>query len=281
MLFRSFYMIEIERKGSAFSIDFDHIKVIGSDAGPKGPTGQPRSLETAHIQGEELARSGKGLFEPDASSSSHLLSYTTLKTEAPYNHEKVYNEANDKAVEEAFAVHPEAKAVNDLPAEVQEAIGAIAQNATLNAAFEARGKQADDFRLEVAGSFSMLIKQLIEKMKDMKNNTTAIIPAGTHGGTMENLLKQVMVWEDDKGETHRGFEHIEEIGGAFMASEGYNVEIDTNDKGTLHEINVTFHDRNRRKGIYNARLDMDKVEEAAAFYMQLHPEIPASGLEKH
>lgn len=255
---------EAVRPGSILSINADLVRVIGSDAGPKGSTGQQRSLETAHILGETLSQEGRGDFDQQ-SAPSKLLSYATLKYEAPYDHEGIYNKVYDEEIAKGSDVHTATER---------------AQDATIDASFAAQGEAADKFRLEVAGSFSVLVEEFIEKLKNAKSGTTVLMPAGTHGGTMEYLLQQALIWEDENGVHGPGFLKIGDIGGAFQASEGYNVEIDTDRFGKLSEVNITFQDKERRKGIYNARLDMEKVKIAADFYRKEHPELPESGLNK-
>src|ERR1700722_2766923 len=60
--------------------DFDAVKAIGSTAGPKGPTGMPRALETADIYAHEIA--GDEAFQTRA---RRILSYEDLKNGIPFD----------------------------------------------------------------------------------------------------------------------------------------------------------------------------------------------------
>lgn len=60
---------------------------MGSDAGSPGPTGMPRSLETADIYVSEMD-SDKRL----QTRGSPILNPQILVTPIPYDHNKIYNE---------------------------------------------------------------------------------------------------------------------------------------------------------------------------------------------
>ncbi len=66
--------------------DFDAVKAIGSPAGPVGPNGMQRSLETADIYAAEIA--GDDAFSTRV---NNLLSYETLIQPPPYNHTEIYD----------------------------------------------------------------------------------------------------------------------------------------------------------------------------------------------
>ena len=257
------------RPGSALSIFVDKIRVVGSPAGPVDETGEQRSLRTARIVAEELAKMRKGGYDGVAAPSP-ILSYGTMtyfeSDKVPYDHEGVYDAAEKTARAEGKDV---------------EVAASIAQDAALNAAFSSTHPNAESMKKEAAGAFAVFIEQMIDRMKNMQNNETAIVPAGTHGGVMEYLLQQAMIWTDEEGKQHGpGFMRIEEIKGAFMASEGYNLEIENGRDGKLSEIRVTFQDKARRSGIYNAQIDISLMHSLADYYRGLHKEIPMSGIEK-
>lgn len=268
---------QVLRPGSAYAIDFDHIYVTGSTAGPVGqdmsgiPNDMQRAYETAHIHGQTMRQLGKGRII--GRGASDALSYATLKTDAPYDHEAVYSAALKQAEEDG-------KSPTD--AEVFAQTEAIkAEFAPLSSPDAAVRENALVFFKEVAGSFAVGILELEKKMKEMRSGETLFLPAGTHGGTMECLLAMALEWDDEKGVHHGpGLSDITEIGGAFMTSEGYNIEMETDYDGQLSEVRVNFHAREKRKGIYNATLNVDTLREMAEFYRSIHSEMPKVGLEE-
>jgi hypothetical protein len=312
----------VARKGSAYAIKPDEIHVIGSNAGPKNRwkgrmEGKSRSHETPEQFAIRLARHHNINDRKIVSLESPILSYNSLdyyhqkygerlKRDDPYGHIENYDRAFCRAVENAILkkfdrverIDPLnaaqiAYALKNFSTEEQQHFGDIAQDAALNAAFSLHSDEMEDYATEVAGAFCIAILQFIDALKKRKQNTVLTVPAGTHGGTMEFLLQKALVWEtkkevveyEDKPWTtveHRGFKNITEIGGAFHTSEGYNLEVELDGQGHP-TIGVTFFNKQRRKGIFNARLDLDVIRAIADRYSGMRKEIgkpiPASGLE--
>lgn len=254
------------RPGSVLSIAVDKIHVVGSNAGPKGPTGQERSLETAHIVGEELSKAARGEYDQNARVAPRL-SYETVSIdiEKVYAHTKIYDDTYDAALARGL----------DVPVAAQ-----AAQDAALDAAFSVQSMEADAMRKEMAGAFAAFLEEFKTKLKAAKNGSTITVPAGTHGGVMEYLLQQAVEWDDASGKHFGpGFTSIKEIGGAFAASESYAVWTDTDKFGNFSEMIIEFQDKDRRKGMYNLRLNSQKVSELAEYYKGVHSKVPQSGLE--
>jgi len=124
--------------------------------------------------------------------------------------------------------------------------------------------EADAFRREGAGSFAAVILHYCDMAKRLYSGSKILIPAGVHGGTMEMLLYETLVWKNENGqEVSPGFV------GAFNPSEAYNVDIQTDENGELKKLYVTF-DAAERKLPGDAYLDLEKVKLLAGYYDELH-----------
>ncbi|MBI5139957.1 MAG: hypothetical protein HZA94_00705 [Candidatus Vogelbacteria bacterium] len=232
--------------------DFDAVKAIGSTAGPKGPGGLQRSLESADIYAHEIA--GDGALE---TRGSDVLDYENLKSPAHFDHTTVYN---------SF-LPPDFEKLSD---EEKAKAAKYAQRQMLERYFSDKTPEGEAATNEVAGSFAYIIDWYIKMTKRLESGSEVLMPAGTHGGTMEFLLQKALVYKDRDGVEHTGFELLDAINGEFDPSEAFNVTIETDDKGGLKEIKVTFDNAARPQG--DMHLDLSKLDEARKYYLELHPE---------
>lgn len=82
------------------------------------------------------------------------------------------------------------------------------------------------------------------------------------------LLKYALVQTDKQGQKKVGFSNIDDIGGEFSPSEGYDININTDENGKTQKLLVEFgEDRPVSKDAY---LDSDIVNELAEYYESLH-----------
>ena len=86
---------------------------------------------------------------------------------------------------------------------------------------------------------------------------------------IEPSLGEVVLWADDNGEERQGAT-LEEIGGNFNPSEGFDIVLKTDGEGELEDVVLRFDNSSRMKG--SVRLNLDKVRECADFYKALHQE---------
>lgn len=236
--------------------DFDAVKAIGSDAmGVDQNTlgsaqGKPRSLETADIYAAQVA--GEELMN---TRKSRTLNYETLETPAHYDHVGTYN----SYLPENF---------DSLEGEEKIRASKHAQTMTVNHAFSIHTPEAEKFKRETAGSFASIVLHYADVAKRLKSGSDVLIPAGTHGGTMEYLLQQALVTTDAEGKEKVGFDTLDTIGGEIDPSDSYNVCVRTDEKGGLLPLRVTFDNKSRPQG--ELYLDANKVKELALFYEELH-----------
>jgi hypothetical protein len=230
--------------------DFDAIKPIGSNAGPKSDLRMGRALETVHIYSNELA--GDEAFR---TKSQKELNYETFINPVPYNQNEIYKQ--------------------NLPADFEElddpntVIAAkAAQNAVLNYVINLDTPEAIAYKKEVAGAHATVIEHYKALANRLNPDSKVLIPAGTHGGLMELLLQQALVRTSDTGEKVLGFENANDIGGQFNPSESFNVDIKTNDQGEYEPLKVTFNNPSRPQG--EMYLDDGIIKELAEYYKQLH-----------
>ena len=232
--------------------DFDAVKAIGSDAmgvdqknlGSAG--GMPRSLETADIYATEVA--GEELMNTRI---SRALNYETLRTPAHYDHASTYN----SYLPEDF---------DRLEGDDKVKASKRAQTMTVNHAFSIHTPEAEKFKRETAGSFASVVLHYADMAKRLKSGSDVLIPAGTHGGTMEYLLQQALITKDAEGKERVGFDTLDTIGGEMDPSDSYNVCVRTDEKGNLLPLRVTFDNKNRpQTELY---LDAPTVKELADFY---------------
>lgn len=237
--------------------DFDAVKAFGSTAKEELSTAQPRSLETADIYATEITKiaSGKKL----KTRGRDVLNYQTLVSPIPYDHDEIYNRIYKENLPNPDNSTDEDKAK----------ASKAAQAAVLNHSMALQTPEAINYRKEIAGAFSYFIDTYIKMSQRLKSGSKVLIPAGTHGGSMEPFLQQILVRRFSDGTEIHGFEKVEEIGGEFDSSEAFNVEVATDDKGSLQKIKVIFDNKDRpRDEMY---LDIEKIQELKDFYISLHP----------
>jgi hypothetical protein len=228
--------------------DFDAVKAIGSDAGPLGPGGMQRSLETVDIYAHEIA--GEEAFNTRVEKA---LSYESLISPLPHDYNKTYK-AN---IPSNF---------DDLTDEEKKEISKKAQEAVMNELIQLDTPEAIQYKKEAAGALASVVVHYIEVAHRLKSGSRVLLPAGTHGGVMEFLLEQALIRKDDEGNEILGFKNIEDIGGAFSPSESYDVDVQTDENGKLKPITVNLG--NRREGEFSLKESI--VRELAEFYDDLH-----------
>ena len=209
-----------------------------------------RALETADIYAHEIV--GDEAFN---TRTNDILNYKTLITKPPYDHIGIYN----SNLPENFS---------ELPDEEKAVAAKKAQTATVNHLLSLTGPEADAYKKEVAGSFAYVVDHYMKMAKRLNEGSQVLIPAGTHGGTMELLLQQAMVHGDKDGNKKVGFTDISEIGGEMNPSDSYNVDIATDERGEYKTLKVLFDSPGRpQEEMY---LDVDRVKELAGYYQELH-----------
>lgn len=250
-------------------VGFNAVKAIGSNADAKlegsvsytkltgsevidEPKQVGRALETAHIYAHEIA--GDEQFNTRV---NDILNYETLLNPRPYNHLDIYN-ANLPANFE------------ELKGEERIEAAGKAQTAVVNYLVDLNTPEAIEYKKEIAGSFAHVVEHYEEMAPRLNNDSKVLIVAGTHGGLMEFLLQQAIVMEKD-GKKTVGFSSLDEIGGEFSPSEGYDVIIETDDQKNIKDLIIRFDNPNRPQG--NMSLDKDKLKELAAYYENLHHEL--------
>jgi hypothetical protein len=231
--------------------DFDAVKAIGSNAGSKNEKGMARSLESADIYAHEIAGD-----EQFVTRSQKILNYENFVSKEPFDWAEVYN-SNLPADFETLSDDEKAAA------------GKKAQTATVNHLITLDTPEAQAMRQEAAGSFAFLIDHYMKMAKKLKSESKVLIPAGTHGGVMEFVLQQALVRKDEDGKEVVGFKDIADIGGEFSPSEGYNVDIATDEEGKPTDLKVSFDNENR-PALRDAHLDVAKLEELKDLYAKLH-----------
>lgn len=229
---------------------FDVVGAMGSDSGPVGPSGMQRSLETADIFASEI-----DVDRLLTTRGTPILGYDMQVNPIPFDWDKFYN----GNLPDNFAT---------LSDEEKNKASKAAQAGTLNHFMSLQTPEAVNCRKEIAGSFAQVINHYMRAIKGIKSGTKALLPQGTHGGRMEPFLKEVLVRRMPNGKEIHGFEKIEDIGGEFDSSEAFNVEVATDDNGSLQKLKVTFDNKDRPKD--EMYLDTGKLQDLKEFYINLH-----------
>jgi hypothetical protein len=241
-----------ERAGESelSSDDFNAVKALGSNMDPNPETGMGRSLETADIYAQEIA--GEEAFQ---TRPRVLVNTDKLISPAPFDWNVFYK----SQLPENF---------NKLSNEEKAKASRAAQGKTFNHLLSMNTPEAEKYKKEMAGSFAKFIDKYIRMPEKLKSGSRVLIPAGTHGGMMEHLLYQALVMKDTEGKETTGLESIDDIGGGFDPSEAYNVFVETDEKGNLKALKVTFDNLNRSQG--EMHLNLGKIQELKKFYEELH-----------
>lgn len=239
-----------QESGIAYE-DFDAVKAEGSPAGPSSDSGMARSVETAHIYGHEIA--GRDAYNTRV---NEALSYESLANKAPYDHTEIYK-ANLPANYEDLSDSDKATAAK------KAHVAAIKYLTDLNT------PEANAYIQECAGALAYVVENYEKMARRLKPESRVLVPAGTHGGVMEFLLKEALVRKDEGGNEVVGFQDLKEIGGPFMPSETFNVNISTDESGVEKQLAVSF-DSSERPSDPDMYLDANRVHELSAYYKELH-----------
>lgn len=252
-------------------------------------------------------REPTGIVSAGAPDSSEELNYQKLRTKAPYDHTAIYNEALVHAYAEAgYLKKKELDAARKLLADAKNIQNeterrkeygmlsnilektAISNDESLKMAeraqvavldhlasldtpggVDAKG-EGEKYRNEAAGATAHLILHYADIAQKTEPGAKIGLVAGAHGGTTsEWMLRDALVWMNPKtNSAQRGFDSFEEIGGPIRPAESYRIRIQTDDKGDLKGVFIKFTRPDRPQG--ECPLDMDKLQELAAFYEDLH-----------
>lgn len=229
---------------------FNVVGAMGSDSGPTGATGMQRSLETAHIYAEEI-ESDKKL----QTRGAPILGYDTRVIPIPFDWDEVYNRNLPKNFD-------------TLSGEEKDRASKAAQATVINHFMSLQTPEAINCRKEIAGSFARVIDHYMRAIKGVKSGTKALLLQGTHGGSMEPFLQELLIRRTPDGKEIHGFEKIEEIGGEFDSSEAFNVEVVTDNNGDLQKLRLSFDNKDRPKD--DMYLDTENLQELKDFYIGLH-----------
>ncbi|MFA7209591.1 MAG: hypothetical protein WC120_04885 [Parcubacteria group bacterium] len=239
--------------------EFDAVKSMGSPAGPKSTVEgseietMSRATETAHIFGSKIAElTGSEEFE---TRNRPALSFETVKNKMPYNHTAIYNSLLPENFE---TLSDEEKAV----------AAAKAQASTVNHLMNLDTPEAIAYKQEVAGAYSYTISHYAEMAERLKAGSKVLMPTGVHSPMMEVFLQKALVRKDAEGNAITGFTDVAEIGGEFGPSEGYSVNIETDENGQLKPLGISFSNEARPKG--EMYLDPEAIKELADAYKELH-----------
>ncbi len=250
------------------------VKAYGSPAGPKSEeTGMQRSLETAHIYGQEMVEPNE---TPYKSRPKSLLNYEdrdVLLIDPEYDYDKVY----DDALNEYLKKNNLDESYDNLSEEEQKKASFYASNEATRYYLELDTEKAEQSRKEVAGTFAVLIEHYIKMMDKLNSDQKFLFPLGSHTGMIEPFLAEVVIWKDANGKERRGAT-LDEMGGIFKPSEGFDIILKTDQNGELQEVKMLFDDKKRFGG--EAVLDMQKVKELAEFYRELHKKEADENSEK-
>lgn len=255
-----------QAKKSRFSKEeFDAVKAFGSTAGPKANVEEKgvemqRSLETAHIFGNEIA--GDSMYETRPRDG---LSYETLILEMPFDYLKFHEDAARTYIRDVLKSD---KCFNDLSDAEKKEVSEYADTQSVRYLMNLESKDAINVRRETAGSFAVLIQRYVRMVQDKLNsNQKLLFLLGSHTAMIEPFLAEVVVWKDRDGNEKRGAT-FDEMGGNFKPSEGFDIVLKTDKNSKLEEVKIRFDDQSRLGG--EVSMDMQKIDELASFYKQLH-----------
>lgn len=226
---------------------FNAVKAVGSNAGPKGPNGMGRALETADIYAKSITEEA-----PFNTRKNIYLSYESLKSVEPFDWKKIYEDN----IPNNF---------DTLSDEEKSAVSKKAQSAVINHLFGLKTEAAKSWIKEIAGALSAFVVHYSQMTKHLKSNSKVLLPSGTHGGMIEPFLREVLIRRTEDNKEIRGFQSIEEAGGAFDPSESFDIKIETDEQGKLKSMDVSFENPVRFVG-ENLFLDGKKIVELAEHY---------------
>lgn len=234
--------------------ELSRAKAVGSPFKPKESKAPPRSLETADIYAEQLLQSGK-VEKKYATRARALLSPEGMKTPEPFDWTAVYNSQLPPNFEE-------------LPDEEKAEAAHQAQTVAVEKMLIT--ENAAEYRREIARNHAVFVDRYIKMVQRLKEGEKILYVTGSHGGIMEPFLQECLIRKDKNGQEKRGFQHLEEIGGAIRPSEAFNIIIKTDERGEKN-VAVSFDDPNRLPG-EELTLDLAKLEELKNEYLEKHRE---------
>jgi hypothetical protein len=243
----------------------DIVKAIGSPSGPineeSGVT-KPRALETADIYVHEFAdATGAEQYKTRPKSE---LGFDTLQTTEPFSWNAYYKEIAEKTAQEKYSRH-----FAELSDEQKADAANVAQNASVKRLLE--DENGHEHVHEIACRIAYAVDKYARMSDRLDPDTNVLYVGGTHGGMIEPFLKEALARTDAEGGCIRGFDDLDEIGGAFRPSEAFTMNIETESNGEK-KIAVTFDNAERQK-IFNEQnlsLDIGKVRELAEEYIAQH-----------
>ncbi|MCD6149477.1 hypothetical protein J7J13_01680 [bacterium] len=256
---------EIAKTSHLVNEEFNAVKAFGSTAGPKTKVEgeeleMQRSLETAHIFGKEIA--GDELYR---TRPRDVLNYETMVLEMPFDYLKIHENFANEYIRDVLK---SGKSFDDLSDNEKKKVSEYADAKSVEHLMSLQTKAAVDTRKEIAGSLAVLVKHYIKMMQEkLKSNQRLLFPLGSHTGMIEPFLAETVIWKDkDSNEVHGAT--LEEIGGNFKPSEGFDIVLKTDRNGKLGQVRMRFDNQKRLGG--DAYLDMQKIDELAKFYNELH-----------
>lgn len=245
--------------------DFDAVKAFGSTAGPKTKVEgedleMQRSLETAHIFGKEIA--GDELYK---TRPRDVLNYETMVLEMPFDYLEIHENFANEYIRDVLKSD---KSFDNLSDDEKKEVSEYADAKSVEHLMSLQTKDAIDTRKEIAGSFAVLIQRYARMAQEkLKSNQKLLFPLGSHTGMIEPFLSESVIRKDKDGNEKHGAT-LEEIGGNFKPSEGFDIVLKTDQNGKLEQVQMRFDDQTRLGG--EVYLDMQKIDEFAEFYRELH-----------
>lgn len=227
--------------------EFDIIKAVGSDSGEKGPKGIGRALETADIYTEE------SIFNDDRkkykSRPRRLLSLDGLKTSAPFDWTAYYK----SQLPDSF---------NQLGEEDKSKASHRAHEACVNRILTM--SEGEEYCRDIASRHAFFINRYLKMIEGLNNDTKVFYPAGAHGGCMEVFLQRCLKIKKKDEPEKIGFNDVSEIGGSFRPSEGFFVDITTNENSEK-QVKLFMDDPEKLKDV-ELTFDLEKIEELTKEY---------------
>ena len=242
--------------------EFDAVKAFGSTAGPKikvkdEDLEMQRSLETAYIFGKEIA--GDELYK---TRPRDVLNYETMVLEMPFDYLEIHGNFANEYIRDVLKSD---KSFDDLSDDEKKEVSEYADAKSVEHLMSLETEEVANKLKEIAGSFAVLIQRYVRMMQEkLKSNQKLLFILGSHTGMIEPFLAEVVIWRDKEGNVRHGAT-LEEIGGNFNPSEGFDIILKTNPKGELEDVKMHF-DNPARLGNGVAYLNMEKINEVAKFY---------------
>ncbi|MFA6307587.1 MAG: hypothetical protein WCS88_02745 [Patescibacteria group bacterium] len=229
------------------------VKVMGSNAGPKNEAGQARALETADIYANTLVN--EEYSDPEIikyeSRARSILEVVGQNTQPPFNWGKEYKE---NLPENFSELSDEDKAIASAEANEKN----LTKLMTM--------PEAEDYRQEISARYAMFINTYIKMIDRIENDQKIMYPVGAHGGQIELFLQKCLKRKTEDGDEIIGFKDSKELGGSFNPSEGFFIDITTDQNGEK-KIEFNFDDPKRFEG-EELSLDLDTMYELIDKYKE-------------